>query len=64
METKAYDMKKLSTANMEDLQEFIFDLVEYLEDRMDADYEDGHHIPNDELKMLGELNKIFGISPY
>lgn len=47
--------------NREELEIFLWDLMEYLEDRMDADFEDGHHVPNEELRMLGKLNDIFGI---
>ena len=61
MEHTAYDLKKLSTAKAEELQELINDLVEYFEDRMDCDMEDGHYIPNDAMRMIVRLNEVFDI---
>jgi len=47
--------------NREELEIFLWDLMEYFEDRQDANMEDGHYIPNDAMKMLIKLNDIFGI---
>ena len=58
-----YDLKNLTAEKMEELQYFIADMVDYLEDRMDCDMEDGHYIPNDEMKLISQLNQIFGIRP-
>lgn len=58
-----YDLKNLTAENMEELQYFIADLVDYLEDRMDCDMDDGQYIPNEEMTIISKLNEIFGIRP-
>lgn len=64
MQNDDYNLKKITTVKIDDLQNFIYDLVEFLEDRMDCDVDDGQFVPNEAMQMLTKLNEIFGNYPH
>jgi len=59
-----YKITRLNDEQKKDLEFYLLELVDYLKDRMDADYDDGQMIANEEMKMLYNLENIFGLHCY
>jgi|APFre7841882654_1041346.scaffolds.fasta_scaffold58824_4 hypothetical protein len=59
-----YKITRLNDEQKKDLEFYLLELVDYLKDRMDADYDDGQMIANEEMKMLYNLENIFGLHRY
>jgi len=59
-----YKLTRLTDDQKKDLEYYLLELVDYFKDRMDADYDDGQIVPNEEMKMLYNLENIFGLHRY
>jgi hypothetical protein len=63
MEQMERKPQAISTDRVHKLLEWIDEeLIPHLEDRQDADFEGGSYTPNDEMRLLSDLESILGRS--